>query len=439
MHTIRLYQQDVYLKEAAAHVTGLSEKKGKTLVTLDQSLFFPTGGGQSCDKGTLAGYPVLDVYEENGEVYHLVDCKAEDLPAPGSDEQVTLILDWAHRFDNMQRHCGEHIMSGIFYREFGGVNRGFHMGDQYMTIDISLEENPEFTKVTWDMAKHAEFCANQVIWSNAPVITRRFKTREEAQNLPLRKALALDEDITIVCVGSVDNPSDCVACCGTHPSTAGQVGMVKIYKVESNKGMFRIYMEAGERAFRAYQQEYDTLTELGNRLSAGTADLLKKYQAQQEKNNEARMKLGQLRRLIVSQEAQKIKAALAAGPADHTGSAVPSGVPTGSPTGGSEGEGSMSWSYGNLACYYDILTLDDLLNVAKELFASIPKVLYLVHRPSHTVLLCSGGKPDCGKLVKENASIYGGKGGGNATSARAIFQKEEYVDTFIALISNHLR
>ena len=439
MHTIRLYQQDVYLKEATAHVTGLTDKKGKALVTLDQSLFFPTGGGQSCDKGTLAGYQVLDVYEEEGEVYHLVDCQPSDLPAPGSSTEVELILDWAHRFDNMQRHCGEHITSGIFYREFGGVNRGFHMGDQYMTIDISLEENPDFTKVTWEMAKHAEFCANQVIWSNAPVITRRFETREEAENLPLRKALALDEDISIVCVGSIDNPADCVACCGTHPSTAGQVGMIKIYKVESNKGMFRIYMEAGERAFRKYQQEYDTLTELGSRLSAGTEDLMKKYQAQQDKNNEARMHLGQLRRLIVAGEVRKIKDALQNIPSP--GSSSGAGVPGAAGAGGSaaEGEGAMVWSHGNLACYYDVLTLDDLLNVAKELFPVIPKVLYLVHRPSHTVLLCSSGKPDCGKLVKENAAIYGGKGGGNATSARAIFQKDEYVDTFIDLISNHLR
>ena len=93
----------------------------------------------------------------------------------------------------------------------------------------------------------------------------------------------------------------------------------------------------------------------------------------------------------------------------------------------------------NLSFDYDILTVDDLLNLAKELFDHIPKVLFLVHRPSSTVLLCSSGKPDCGKLVKENASIYGGKGGGGATAARAIFAKDEYVDTFIDLIDKHLR
>ena len=419
MSTIRLYKEDVYLRETTAHVTSVSEKKGHAVVTLDRSLFFPEGGGQSCDRGTLAGFQVLDVYEKDGEVFHVVDCRPSDLPEPGSNTAAELILDWAHRFDNMQRHCGEHIVSGAFYREYGGVNHGFHMGDQYMTLDIRLEGDSKYDKVTWEMAEHIELCANQVIWSGAPVITRHFDTYEEASRLPLRKALAIDEDITIVSVGNPDSPADCVACCGTHPATAAEVGMIKIYKVESNKGMFRIYMEAGQRAFRRYQQEYDVLTELGNRLSAGTDDLMKKYLAQQEKAAETRQQLGQLRRYVINREAEKIRAALAES-ADASGSA--------------SGESASSPAFS-----YDVLTVDDLLNLAKELQGQIPKILFLVHRPSHTVLLCSDGIPDCGMLVKENSSIYGGKGGGNATTARAIFQKEEYVDTFIDLINKHLR
>ena len=418
MSTIRLYKEDVYRKEAAAHITSVCEKNGHALVTLDQTLFFPEGGGQSCDQGTLAGFEVLDVQEKDGEVYHLVDCQCADLPKPDENCEVELILDWNHRFDNMQRHCGEHIVSGAFFREYGGVNRGFHMGDQYMTLDISLESDPVYDKVTWEMAEHIERCANQVIWSGAPVITRHFDTFEEASQLPLRKALAIDEDITIVSIGDPDSPADCVACCGTHPKNAAEVGMIKIYKVESNKGMFRIYMEAGQRAFRRYQQEYDVLTDLGSRLSAGTEDLMKKYLALQEKAAEVRQQLGQLRRYVIGQEAQKIRACLSTG-----ASAAP--APGGSTR--------------NPAFYYDILKVDDLLNLAKELQGSIPSVLFLVHRPSHTVLLCSDGEPHCGRLVKENASIYGGKGGGSAVTARAIFQKEEYVDTFIDLIDKHLR
>ena len=226
MNTKRLFKDDVYLKNAQACITSLSEVDGKALVTLEQTIFFPTGGGQSCDQGTINGLRVLDVYQDAQNIYHLVDTTADGLK---TGQQVVLNLDWEHRFDNMQRHCGEHILSGIFHREFGGVNRGFHMGDKYMTIDISLEDDPAFTKITWDMAMLAELEANKVIWQNLPVITRHFEDRSEAESLPLRKALNIDDDITIVCVGSIENPSDCVACCGTHPSSAGQVGMIKIY------------------------------------------------------------------------------------------------------------------------------------------------------------------------------------------------------------------
>ena len=280
------------------------------------------------------------------------------------------------------------------------------MGDQYMTIDISLEAKPEFTAITWDMAKHAEEGANEAIWQNQPVITRHFDTKKEAENLPLRKALALEKDITIVCVGSVENPADCVACCGTHPATAGQVGLIKIFKVEPNKGMFRIYFEAGKRAFLKYQQELDTLTALSNSLSAGTDDVLSKYHAQIEKNKEARSQLHFLKKEVIMREAADIAEAL------------------------EKGENVRR---------YHILSLDDLTVLAREVSHFAKKIAFLVHEPSCTVFLVSDGSVDCGKLVKDNAQIYGGKGGGNKTTARAIFTKDEYVDTFIDLIEKHLR
>lgn len=412
MKTQRLFKEDVYMKEAEAVITSLAEANGRrTTVTLDKTIFFPTGGGQSCDKGTIAGFQVVDVYEDEkaDDIIHVLDCSPADiegLAAYKEQNGVQLILDWEHRFDNMQRHCGEHILSGMFFREYGGVNRGFHMGDQYMTIDISLEAMPEFTAITWEMAKHVEECANEAIWQNQPVITRHFDTKKEAENLPLRKALALEKDITIVCVGSVENPADCVACCGTHPATAGQVGLIKIFKVESNKGMFRIYFEAGKRAFLKYQNELDTLTTLANSLSAGTDDVLSKYHAQVEKNKESRNQLHFLKKEVIARETADIAAAL---------------------------------ERGENVRRYHILSLDDLTVLAREVSPHVKKIAFLVHEPSYTVFLVSDGSVDCGKLVKDNAQIYGGKGGGNKTTARAIFTKDEYVDTFIDLIEKHLR
>ncbi len=407
MKTVRLFKQDVYMKTAKAQITSVFSQAGKTLVTLDQTIFFPTGGGQSCDKGTIENINVLDVYEKDDEIYHQIE-GTEDVLKLG--QTVFLQLDWNHRFDNMQRHCGEHILTGIFHEKFGGVNRGFHMGDQYMTIDISLEGNSEFDKITWDMAKQAELAANNVIWQNLPVITRLFDNKRDAENLPLRKPLAIDEDITIVCVGSIENPSDCVACCGTHPSTAGQVGLIKVYKVESNKGMFRIYFEAGKRALEKYQMQFDILTTLENQLSSGTEDLMDKYKAQQEKNKEARTQLHLLKKEVIKREVVDIKSL-------------------------------MTSSHQLITRAYNLLSGDDISAIARELSDSIPKILFMIHKPTLTVFLCSSSKSqiDCGKLVKDNASIYGGKGGGNKTLARAIFNKEEYIDVFIDLIEKHLR
>ena len=401
MNTIRRFQEDVYLKECRAKITGLLEKDGLIHITLDQTIFFPTGGGQSCDMGTIADLPIIDVYETTEDVFHVTDQASHELSI---GDEVAIAINWEHRFDNMQRHCGEHILSGVFFELFGGVNRGFHMCEEYMTIDISLEEKTEFDKISWEMAKEAELHANQAIWNNLPVITRHFDKREDAEHLPLRKALALDEDITIVCVGAIEKPADCVACCGTHPSTSGQVGMLKIYKVESNKGMFRVYFEAGQRAFRQYQERFDVLTTLENKLSAGFGDLLAKYEAGQAKNKEVRNELYNLKKAVIRREINDIKDSI-----------TPAFVKK-----------------------YDKLSINDILDIGKELKGLIPTIAFLVHEPSNTVLLFSD-RYDCGKLVKDNASIYGGKGGGNKNSARAIFSKAEYVDTFIDLIEKHLR
>lgn len=402
MKVKRLFKEDVYLREATSKITSVISRDDKTFVTLDQTIFFPTGGGQSCDGGKLGDFDVVDVFEEGEDIFHRI--VGEEALNLNTGDEVKLSIDWDRRFDNMQRHCGEHILSGVFYQLYGGVNRGFHMGEDYMTIDISLEENPEFDKISWEMAKEAELRANMVIWENLPVITRHFDSKAEAAELPLRKALAFNEDITIVCVGNVDNPADCVACCGTHPSTSGQVGMVKIYKVESNKGMFRIYFEAGQRAFRQYQERFDVLTTLENRLSAGISDLLNKYDAQQEKNKDVRNQLYHLKKSVIKREVEEIKREI-----------CPAYVRK-----------------------YDILSIDDILDIGRELQGAIPTIAFLVHNPSNTVLLFSDSF-DCGKLVKENATIYNGKGGGNKQNARAIFGKKDYVDTFIDLIEKHIR
>lgn len=402
MSTIKLYQQDVYMKECTSIITAVDGD----VIQLDQTVFFPTGGGQSCDLGTIGGMEVVEVFEEGDDVFH----RLAEGSFPETGQQVNCEINWDRRFDNMQRHCGEHILSGIFFREFGGVNRGFHMGDDYMTIDISLEEDPSVTEITWEMAKHAELCTNEVIWSNAPVTVCRFETREEAEKMPLRKKLAIDEEISIVCVGDINNAADCVACCGTHPATAGQVGLVKLFKVEKNKGMFRIYFEAGKRALLDYDKKHDLLTVLGNRYSAGPDDLLNKIDARKEKDQAIKNELHILRQSVIESRVASIREDLAA--------ADPAEI--------------LVYEFGDMKT-------DDLLNIGRPVMDEVKKLLLIVSPQDNTLLLFSDGTIECGKLVKENASIYNGKGGGSKNNARAIFPKREGLDTFIDLIRKHLK
>ena len=238
---------------------------------------------------------------------------------------------------------------------------------------------------------------------------RRFKTREEAEKMPLRKKLAIDEEISIVCVGDINNAADCVACCGTHPSTAGQVGLVKLYKVEKNKGMFRIYFEAGKRALLDYDKKHDLLTVLGNRYSASADDLLEKMDARKEKDKAIKNELTVLRQSVIESRVSDIRKDLKA----------------------ADGE-VLIYEFGDMKT-------DDLLNIGRPVMQEVKKLLLIISTNDNTLLLFSDGTVNCGKLVKENASIYNGKGGGNATSARAIFPKREGLDTYIQLFINHLR
>ncbi len=429
MRTDKIFYDDLYAKTANANVTK-AEAKGDTGITLelDKTIFFPTGGGQSCDLGKITAgdtvCEVSDVHEDKDQVYHeLSFASPEDRDAAlkklTAGAEVSLEIDWDRRFDNMQRHCGEHILSGIFYREYGGVNRGFHMGEDYMTIDISLEEMPEYTELTFDMCKHAELCANEVIWSNAPVIRRVYATAAECDGLPLRKKLAIEKDISIVCVGSIENAADCVACCGTHPSTAGQVGLIKIYKVEVNKGMFRVYCEAGRRAYLDYEFKHDFFSHMAGRLSATTDTIYELLKRDDAKVQAVRDELYRLKHSVISERAYSLDIFFKTMAEVETLSVLNSRIFTRE---------------------FNDLQVDDLFEIGKLLDASyIPFLLILVSRPNKTcVLLSNGVNADCSKLVKDNAGIYGGKGGGRNTSARAIFPDEDSMDMFITLLKTHL-
>lgn len=411
MATIRKDQSNPYVKQLDAMVVDVARADGELLITLDQTIFFPESGGQPGDKGSIGGLQVIGVYEKEGIVYHKV--VVSDVQAvPRVGEIVKLIIDWDFRFDNMQRHCGEHILSGVFFHLYGAVNRGFHMGEDSMTIDMNLEEIPPSgieapTSITWEMAMMAEEAANKAIWSNLPVTTRQLETKEDGNSLHLRKAIAIESNIRIVCVGDPDNPSDCVACCGTHPAYSGEVGIIKILRLENYKGMTRIYFEAGKRGYKKLQEVYDVASRLGARYSSPIEELEDMLQAFEDKQRKLKEELYHIKRSVISERQDEIRSSLS--------------------------DAIVTRSYSDLKT-------DDLITLGRGLIKEIPKLLLIVSELENTLLLFSnGGSVDCGQLVKENASIYKGRGGGNKESARALFPSREYLDTFMDLVEKHLR
>lgn len=412
MYEQKLYYKDVNLTTCTSTVLSVMQlpDSHSAKIVFDKTIFFPEGGGQSCDLGKIGKFEVTDVQEVDSEIIHTIAVPSGDaLPEVG--DKIGMQIDWNRRFDNMQRHCGEHILSGVFDREYGGVNRGFHMGDEYMTVDISLDG-----ELTPEMAMHAEDCANEIIWSNLPVITTHYDSKEEAANAKVRKPLTVDEDITIVCVGDPRNPSDCVACCGTHPETSGRVGLLKIYKVEKNKGMFRIYFEAGRRAMDDYDKKHDIMTFLGGRYSAGTDDFMDKYEASENHNKTVREELNTFRRFITEQEINRIRST----PEEDIIGLIGNDKPI-------------------TLRRYEIFKADDLTHIGRPLAGDIDGLLILSAERDNVLQLFSNNSVDCGRLIKDNAGIYNGKGGGRPDAARVSFGSAEDMNLFIDLICKHLK
>lgn len=454
MITNKIFQKNPYLKALESSVSSLNCDKKTAKLILTDTIFFPTGGGQSCDKGFIKfnenKYPVIDVYEAGKEVVHVISIKnfVGKLPEEGS--KIELEIDWDHRFDNMQRHCGEHILSGVIYKLFQGTNKGFHMGEEYITIDMDFSQS-DYSKLTWQMAEKAELEANKVIWKGSSVHTDYFDNRELASKLPLRKTLAFDEDISVVTIGDFSEPDDCVACCGTHPRFASEVGLLKIYKIESNKGMSRIYFEAGNRAFNTYQKQFNILYDMSLRLSTSTTDIVNAYESQLSHINELKKQLSNFRGSAIRHEIQEIISKLmkknnsSENPKNDDWKNLKNEARNTQAdekaNAGEQLELESSVSVFN----YTEFSVDDILNISKKLFILDKDnnciknhLIAMVCASENTIILLSDGSKDtrnCAKLAELAREKFQGKGGGKPVSARIYFPDRNNLDKFIKYIS----
>ena len=235
----KLFYENSHLQEFSARVTGCQQTEKGWLVTLDATAFYPEGGGQACDIGTLGGVNVLDVREKENEILHLCDGALE----VGSE--VFGKIDWQHRFDLMQQHTGEHIVSGLLHEKFGYHNTGFHVGKNVMEVDFDGPISPE------DLAQ-IERRANEAIWANLPVKCW-IPEPEELPSVTYRTKRELPWPVRIVQVPGYDS----CACCGIHVAHTGEVGMIKILTCVKFHGGIRLEMVCGNRAYRYMTEVFE--------------------------------------------------------------------------------------------------------------------------------------------------------------------------------------
>jgi alanyl-tRNA synthetase len=280
-----LYYRDPNLRAFYAKVVETRRIDGRAAVVLDVTAFYPTGGGQPNDTGTLNGIPVIDVQvAEDGQVVHVLDGTL-------ADEAVRGELDWYRRFDHMQQHTGQHILSQAFVATCGAETVGFHLGEDLCTID--LDRAP----LSPEQVAQAEKLANEVVVSNGPVIAR-FVSKAELDEMPLRKMPVVEGPIRVVQIDEFDwSP-----CGGTHVVNTGQVGLVKVTRIERRKKQSRVHFLCGRRALADYDQKQGVVHDLIAHLTTSENELLSSVQRLEAEIKRLRRALNEAQMQLLEQE-----------------------------------------------------------------------------------------------------------------------------------------
>lgn len=248
--TEKLYDIDAYCREFQAEVISCTENQAGWEVVLDRTAFYPEGGGQPYDTGSLGSAAVLAVHETDGVIRHLTDRPLE----PGC--KLTGEIDWERRFSHMQNHTGEHLVSGIIHQKYGFDNVGFHMGKDVVTVDFNgVLTDADLTLV--------EAAANQMLYQNLPVAASH-PDPQTLEKLSYRSKKKLEGDVRIIEIPG----GDCCACCGTHVARLGEIGVIKLTGIAPYKGGVRISMLCGSEALKDYQWKQDAVKAISRTLSA---------------------------------------------------------------------------------------------------------------------------------------------------------------------------
>ncbi|HDQ73390.1 MAG TPA: hypothetical protein ENN19_15050 [Chloroflexi bacterium] len=299
--TERLYDDDAYCARFCARIVDCSTWEDQPAVVLDRTAFYPLGGGQPADSGSLSGVPVVDVFsrETDDAIVHLL----ANAPPFGEGAEVEGQVDWDRRFDHMQQHTGQHILSAAFEQVLNAGTVGFHLGSTSVTIDVTVEA------LTSDAVAPVEALANQVVWENRPV-TVSIVSPENVQESALRRLPTVEGPVRLVSIGALSGkkPFDLSPCGGTHVAHTGEIGLIKVIGLESRGEGTRIEFLCGGRAWRDYATKHDVVTQLGHTLTVGYWELDEAVERLQIENKRQRRDLRQARERLLAVEADELAA-----------------------------------------------------------------------------------------------------------------------------------
>jgi len=289
--TERLYYQDSYLKEFRAKILKKIKIDNQPAVVLDETAFYPTSGGQPYDKGVIQDVPVVEVVEEGDEIIHILK---EELKEEINSEAVGKI-DWKRRFDHIQQHSGQHILSAAFEKLWNADTVSFNLGDEICTLDI-MKDN-----ITSEEVKKAERLSNNIVLENKPIKVY-FVDQERANELNLRKIPPQKEDIRIVEIKDFD----ICACCGTHCGTTGEVGLIKILKWEKRGVKIQLDFICGKRSLKDYYWKNELIKNISNKLTIKDTELGEAVERMLEERKETRKELREIKEKLQEYEAKRL-------------------------------------------------------------------------------------------------------------------------------------
>lgn len=293
MNNVRRYYFDAYTVRFNAKIVDRVEQNGRIALILDQTYFYPTSGGQPHDLGKLNDTPIIDVSirESDGAVLHWLSQDSEIW-----FDDVKAEIDWTRRFDHMQQHTGQHILSQAFIQVAKAETVSFHLSGNSVTIDLDVET------LQPSAIQRAEFLANQIIWQNRAVHIREV-TLEQAKKLPIRKIPpSQDGKLRLIEIEKFD----LTACGGTHVAATGAVGMIKITKTERHRGKLRVEFCCGQRALLDYRGKNQVVIDLATNLTTSLSELVNNVEKLQTENKDNRRKLKAQQEMLMTFQVESL-------------------------------------------------------------------------------------------------------------------------------------